>query len=102
MLELVIAIVVALVVGLLIGLTAAVDKVTNLEALLSDERRMLDKFVDEACTDVAWQINMLHCTVDLEKETLTNTQRKRLRRLGSKLLRIKDKDEDHPDSVEGQ
>ena len=102
MLEFVIAVVVAFIVGLLIGVTAAVNKVKDLETLLVKERRMLDEHIDLVYTDISWQINLLRSTVCWQDAAISNSQRKRLRRLGSQLLRIKDKDEDHPDSVEGQ
>lgn len=102
MLTLVIAVVVALVVGLLLGITAAADKISTLETLLSEERRMLDAHIDQAYTDIGWQINVLRATVCWKDAALSNHHRKRLRRLGSQLLRIKDTDENHPDSVERQ
>lgn len=102
MLELVIAVVVAFSIGLLIGLTSMHGKVRKLEedAVKTEEEH--DAFYDRVYTDIGWQINLIRCTVDWQQDTISNHQRKRLRRLGSQLLRIKDKDEDHPDSVERQ
>ena len=58
--------------------------------------------MDAAYDDVNFQINLVKYSIYWQMDNITNAQRKRLRRLGSQLLRIKDKDEDHPDSVEGQ
>lgn len=102
MLELVIAVVVALVVGLLIGVTSMSRKVREVEHQLETVSDQFNEFMNTVYNDVNFQINILRCNVLPPSAWLTNTQRKRLRRLGSKLLRIKDKDEDHPDSVERQ
>lgn len=105
MLELVIAVVVAFVVGLLVGITSMQGKVKELNRT-NETLRSLDvqaeAFYDRVYADIGWQINLLRCTVDWQANSLNNDQRKRLRRLGSQLIRIKDKDEDHPDSVERQ
>lgn len=109
MLELVIAIVVALVVGLLIGITSMSRKTRDLETKVAEMQIADEVFADRVYNDLNFQINLLRCTVfTLENwphqipSSIDNYQRKRLRRLGAKLLRIKDKDEDHPDSVERQ
>ena len=102
MLELVIAVVVAFSICLLIGLTSMHGKVRTLEEDAVTTEAEHDPFYDRVYTDIGWQINLIRCTVDWQQDTISNHQRKRLRRLGSQLLRIKDKDEDHPDSVERQ
>ena len=102
MLELVIAVVVAFSIGLLIGLTSMYRRVRELEVEATTTEEQADAFYDRVYTDISWQINLLRCTIDWQEDTISNNQRKRLRRLGSQLLRIKDKDEDHPDSVERQ
>lgn len=102
MLELVIAVVVAFVVGLLIGVSSMQDKVRGVEHHLAAVHSQFDEFKDTVYDSTDFQINLIKCGPLAWQGSLTNNQRKRLRRLGSQLLRIKDKDEDHPDSVEEQ
>lgn len=102
MLELVIAVVVAFVVGLLIGITSMQDKVSGVALRLAVVRSQFDEFKDTVYDSTDFQINLIKCGPLAWQDSLTNNQRKRLRRLGSQLIRIKDKDEDHPDGVEGQ
>lgn len=102
MLELVIAVVVAFVVGLLIGITSMSQKACVVEQRRETVHVQFTEFMDAAYDDVNFQINLVKYSIYWQMDNITNAQRKRLRRLGSQLLRIKDKDEDHPDSVEGQ
>lgn len=110
MLELVIAVVVALVVGLLVGITSTARKARDLETKIAEMQIAEHALTDRVYTDLNFQINLLRCAVftlpnwphPSASNHLTNHQRKRLRKLGSQLLRIKDTNEDHPDSVEGQ
>lgn len=102
MLELVIAVVVAFVVGLLIGVTSMRDKVSDTERRLEAVSKQFDEFMDTVYGDVKFQMFLIRYTAHWKQDTINNATRKRLRKLGSQLLRIKDKDEDHPDSVERQ
>lgn len=102
LLEFVIAVAVAFSIGLLIGLTSMYHQVRELQVEATKTEEEADAFYDRVYTDIGWQINLLRCTVDWQEDDISNHQRKRLRRLGSQLLRIKDKDEDHSYSVEGQ
>ena len=102
MLELVIAVVVAFIVGLLIGITSMSQKARVVEQRRETVHAQFTEFMDTAYDDVNLQINLVKYSIYWQMDNITNAQRKRLRQLGSKLLRIKDKDEDHPDSVEGQ
>lgn len=93
MLELVIAVVVAFVVGLLIGITSMQDKVSDTERRLKAVSNQFDEFMDVAYGNVKFQMLLIRYTVQWEQDTINNATRKRLRKLGSQLLRIKDKDE---------
>lgn len=102
MLEFVIAVVVAFIVGLLIGITSMSQKACVVEQRRETVHTQFTEFMDTAYDDVNFQINLVKYSIYWQMDNITNAQRKRLRQLGSKLLRIKDKDEDHPNSVEGQ
>jgi len=106
----VIVLVVVFSIGLLIGVTSMSSKVRDLETKIAETQITDEVFTDRVYSDLNFQINLLRCKVFSVpnwknwglSEHITNDQRRRLRRLGSQLIRIKDKDEDHPDSVEGQ
>lgn len=102
MLELVIAVVVALAVGLLIGVTSMSRKVREAEHCRETVLTQFEEFMDTVYGDVKFQMFLIRYTAHWKQDTLDNATRKRLRRLGSQLLRIKDTDEDHPNSVERQ
>jgi len=110
MLTVVIAVVVVFSIGLLIGVTSMSGKIRDLETKIAEMQIADAVFTDRVYSDLNFQINLLRCTIfpvpywehwDVE-EQINNNQRKRLRKLGSQLLRIKDIDEDHTDRVEGQ
>ena len=77
-------------------------KVKVTQQRLNTMRAQFEEFMDTTYGDVNFQINLVKYSIYWQADNINNTQRKRLRRLGSQLLRIKDKDEDHPNSVEGQ
>lgn len=110
MLTVVIAVVVVFSIGLLIGVTSMNSKVRDLETKIAEMQIADEVFTDRVYSDLNFQINLLRCTLFTVpnwphprlSRNVTNNQRKRLRKLGSQLLRIKDIDEDHTDRVEGQ